>query len=167
MADENLEHKAPQEESKKDTVRINLPPGLTGRGAPGTGAPPPSPTAKPQAPRPAANLEEEAKKETAVMSRPAEVPRPKKDTSRVQVVAAKPIVAGAEAARPSIKLHREEEAAAPEAAGAAAAPGKGAKPVRPAAVGSGALSGADAALSIVAVVVSVVLAGYLAYIAFG
>jgi hypothetical protein len=168
MADENLEHKPPQEESKKDTVRINLPPGLTGRGAPGTGAPPPSPTAKPQTPRPAGAPEEEAKKETAVMGRPAEVPRPKKDTSRVQVVAAKPITAGADAARPSIKLHREEEAAAPAApAAAAAAPGKGAKPARPAAVGGGALSGVEAALSIVAIVVSVVLAGYLAYIAFG
>ena len=167
MADENLERKPPQEESKKDTVRINLPPGLTGRGAPGTGAPPPSPTAKPQAPRPAGTPDEEAKKETAVMSRPAEVPRPKKDTSRVQVVAAKPIVAGADAARPSIKLHREEEAAAPAApAAAAAAPGKAAKPVRPAGGGS-ARSGADAALSVVAIVVSVALAGYLAYIAFG
>ena len=39
MADENLEQNRPAEESKKDTVRINLPPGLTGRGGPGAGAP--------------------------------------------------------------------------------------------------------------------------------
>jgi outer membrane biosynthesis protein TonB len=164
MADENAEQNKPQEESKKDTVRINLPPGLTGRGGPPSTTPPPA--AKPQTPRPAGTPEEEAKKETAVMSRPAEVPRPKKDTSRVQVVAAKPIVAGAD--RPSIKLHREEEAAPAPAAAApgAAAPGKGAKPAKPVAAGA-ALSGADAAMSIVAMVLSVVLAGYLAYIAFG
>lgn len=167
MADEIPEQKRPEEESKKDTVRINLPPGLTGRGAPGTGAPPPSPTAKPKVPGSPANPEEEAKKETAVMGRPAEVPRPKKDTSRVQVVAAKPIVAGAP--RPAIKLQQDEAPAAPEpAAPAAASAGKGAKPApRPASTGGGAPSGAEAGLSIAAIVLTLVVAGYLAYIAFG
>jgi hypothetical protein len=164
MADENLEQKRPEEESKKDTVRINLPPGLTGRGAPGTGGAPP-PSVKPKPAGPPGSPEDEAKRETSVMGRPAEVPRPKKDTSRVQVVAAKPITA--DAARPAIKIRREDEVpAAPESAGpAAAAPaGRGAKPVS---AGAGAPSGAEAGLNIFAIVVSLAVAGYLAYIAFG
>ena len=63
------------------------------------------PPPKPKAPGPAVNPEEEAKKETAVMGRPAEAPKPKKDTSRVQVTAAKP--ATPEAPRPTVKLRRE------------------------------------------------------------
>ncbi len=174
MADENLEQKRPEEESKKDTVRINLPPGLTGRGIPGTGAPgtgaPPSPMAKPKVPGSTASPEDEAKRETSVMARPAEAPKPKKDTSRVQVVAAKPITAGAP--RPSIKLqHEDETAPASEAATVmpgAGPSGKGAKPAgRPAPVGAVAPSGAEAGLSLVAVVLSLAVAGYLAYIAFG
>ncbi|MGD1019121.1 MAG: hypothetical protein ABSA12_07355 [Verrucomicrobiia bacterium] len=167
MADEHPEQKRPEEESKKDTVRINLPPGLTGRGGPSTGAPPP--IAKPKAPGAPANPEEEAKKETAVMSRPTEAPKPKKDTSRVQVVAAKPITA--DSPRPTIKLQREDGAPpAPEAAAAtpgAGPAGKAVKPVRPVSVGAGAPSGVEAALSIVAIVLSLAVAGYLAYIAFG
>jgi hypothetical protein len=166
MADENLEQKRPEEESKKDTVRINLPPGITGRGAPGTGAPPPA--AKPRPPGSPASPEDEAKRETSVMGRPTEAPKPKKDTSRVQVVAAKPITA--DAARPTVKLVRDEPSAAPEAAAmpAAAPSGKGAKPAaRPVPVGAGAPSGAEAGLSIVAIVLSLAVAGYLAYIAFG
>jgi hypothetical protein len=122
--------------------------------------------AKPKPPGAPASPEEEAKKETAVMGRPIEAPKPKKDTSRVQVVAAKPIVAGA--ARPSIKLqHEDETPPAPEAAAAGPA-GKGAKPVaRPAPVAAGAPSGAEAGLSIAAIVLSLAVAGYLAYIAFG
>ena len=108
MADEIPEQKRPEEESKKDTVRINLPPGLTGRGTPGAGAPPPSATAKPKVPGAPASPEDEAKRETSVMARPTEAPRPKKDTSRVQVVAAKPITAGAP--RPQIKLQQDEPA---------------------------------------------------------
>jgi hypothetical protein len=165
MADEIPEQKRPEEESKKDTVRINLPPGLTGRGAPGTGAPPPSPMAKPKVPGSPGSPEDEAKRETSVMGRPAEVPRPKKDTSRVQVVAAKPITA--DAPRPTVKLIRDEPAPAPEPATAAAPTGKGAKPAKPAPVGGGAPGGADAGLSIAAIVLTLAVAGYLAYIAFG
>jgi hypothetical protein len=164
MADEIPEQKRPEEESKKDTVRINLPPGLTGRGAPGTGAAPPSPMAKPKVPGSPSSPEEEAKKETAVLGRPTGAPRPKKDTSRVQVVAAKPITADS---RPPVKLIRENEpSAAPESAGPAGpVAGKGAKPApRPASVG--APSGADAGLSIAAMVLALAVAGYLAYIAF-
>jgi translation initiation factor IF-2 len=170
MADEIPEQNRPAEESKKDTVRINLPPGITGRGTPGTGAPPPSPMAKPKAPGAPASPEDEAKRETSVMARPTEAPKPKKDTSRVQVVAAKPITAGGP--RPAIKLqHEDETPAAPEAAAAmpgAGPSGKGAKPAgRPAPVGAGAPSGAEAGLSLVAIVLSLAVAGYLAYIAFG
>jgi hypothetical protein len=163
MADEHPEQKRPEEESKKDTVRINLPPGLTGRGGPSTGAPPP--IAKPKAPGAPANPEEEAKKETAVMARPTEAPKPKKDTSRVQVVAAKPIIAGAP--RPTIKLQHEDEAHAAPGAAAVAPPGAApaGKPVRP--VSAGAPDGANAGLSIAAIVLSLAVAGYLAYIAFG
>ncbi len=173
MADENLEQNKPAEESKKDTVRINLPPGLTGRGGSGAGAPgagaPPSPTAKPKAPGTPGSPEDEAKRETLVMARPAEAPKPKKDTSRVQVVAAKPITVGG--ARPTIKLQHEEEApAAPEAAAAmpGGPSGKGAKPAaRPAPDGAGAPSGAEAGLSLAAMVLSLAVVGYLAYIALG
>jgi len=168
MADEIPEQNRPAEESKKDTVRINLPPGITGRGAPGTGAPPPSPMAKPKVPGSLGSPEDEAKRETSVMARPTEAPKPKKDTSRVQVVAAKPITA--DTARPPVKLRREDDAPpAPESAGPAGAAqaGKGAKPApRPVSVG-GAPSGAEAGLSIVAIVLTLAVAGYLAYIAFG
>ena len=167
MADENLEPRRPEEESKKDTVRINLPPGLTGRGAPGSGAPPPA--AKPKPPGVPVNPEEEAKKETAVLPRPVEAPRPKKDTSRVQVVAAKPITA--DASRPAVKLRREEEAAQEPsgAASAGAAAGKAARSgPSPAYVAAGAPGAAEQpALSVVAIVLSIAVAGYLAYIAFG
>jgi hypothetical protein len=162
MADEIPEQKRPEEESKKDTVRINLPPGLTGRGTPGPGGAP-SPMAKPKVPGSPGSPEDEAKRETSVMSRPTEAPKPKKDTSRVQVVAAKPITA--DGTRPPVKLVRDEPAAAPEAA-TAATTAKGAKPApRPAAVG--APSGAEAGLSIFAMILSLAVAGFLAYIAFG
>ena len=166
------------EESKKDTVRINLPPGLTGRGAPappGVTSPPPP---KPKTPGPPVNPEEEAKKETAVMGRPAEAPKPKKDTSRVQVTAAKP--AAPETPRPSVKLRREDEGAPPPpaAAPAAAAATPGLKaaptartvgvPTKPAAPAmAGAPSALEAILSLVALVLSLAVAGYLAFITFG
>jgi translation initiation factor IF-2 len=174
MADDNPEQIQRAEESKKDTVRINLPPGLTGRGAPappGVTSPPPP---KPKTPGPPVNPEEEAKKETAVMGRPAEAPKPKKDTSRVQVTAAKP--AAPETPRPTVKLRREDEAAPPAAPPAApATPGLKAAPA-PRTVGvpklaapamASAPSGAEVALSLVALVLSLAVAGYLAFITFG
>jgi hypothetical protein len=161
MADEIPEQKRPEEESKKDTVRINLPPGIAGRGTPGPGGAPPA--AKPKLPGSPASPEDEAKRETSVMSRPTEAPKPKKDTSRVQVVAAKPITA--DGTRPPVKLVRDEPSPAPEVAAAAPA-AKGAKPApRPPAVG--APSGAEAGLSVFAMVLSIAVAGYLAYIVFG
>src|SRR5258707_923621 len=105
MADEIPEQNKPQEESKKDTVRINLPPGLAGRGGAPSVTPPASVPLRPTAP--SANPADEAKKETAVMGRPVEAPKPKKDTARVQVSPAKP---AATEARPALKLRQEEEA---------------------------------------------------------
>src|SRR5439155_18250277 len=99
MADEKPLQETPGDESKKDTVRINLPPGLTGRPTAPSGAPTPAP--RPVAPRPPSSDVDEAKKETAVMGTPVTAPKPKKDTSRVQVSAAKP--APPEAGKPAVK----------------------------------------------------------------
>src|ERR1022692_2508635 len=142
MADETPEQR-PAEELKKDTVRINLPPGLTGRSAtPSITHPTPAPTNRP--PGPPVSPEEEAKKETSVMGRPAEAPKPKKDTSRVQVTAAKP--AAPDAPRPTVKLRQDGDPVAPPA-GSAPAPGLKAPPttrpvagLKPVAVSGGRLS---------------------------
>jgi len=154
MPDEKPEQERPAEEAKKDTVRINLPPGLTGRGA--SVGPAASSAPKVAPPTPSASPEEEAKKETAVLGRPAEAPKPKQDTSRVQVVAAKPSPAPG---RPAVKLRRDEPAPAP--APAAAAPHAAAPAMTPA------TSAADLGLSVVAMILSLVVAGYLAWLAFG
>jgi hypothetical protein len=143
------------EESKKDTVRINLPPGL-GKSAPAPpgGAPPPS---KLRPPAPPGTSEDEAKKETAVLGTPLATPKPKKDTSRVQVSAAKP--AAQETPRPAVKLKRDETPAAPLPPSAAAPPGARQTTV------VAAPSGVDAALSVFAVVLSIAVLAYLAFIA--
>ena len=157
MADETPQQRSP-EEMKKDTVRINLPPGLTGRGAtPSVTPPTPAPSNRPP-PGPPANPEEEAKKETAVMGRPAETPKPKKDTSRVQVTAAKPV--SPESPRPTVKL-RQDAPAAPAAAGTPATAAHAAAPAM-----AGASDGGGGALSLVAMVLSIAVAGYLAFLAF-
>jgi hypothetical protein len=157
MADEQPPQERPAEEAKKDTVRINLPPGLTGRGTAQAGPAAP-PGAKAVSPAHAASPEEEAKKETAVLGRPAEAPKPKQDTSRVQVVAAKPSPAAGQ--RPTVKLRRDEPAPAPAPAAAAAAhvaaPAMAAGP-----------SAADLGLSVAAMILSLLVVGYLAWLAFG
>ena len=154
MADETPQR--PAEELKKDTVRINLPPGLTGRSAtPSITHPTPAPSNRP--PGPPVSPEEEAKKETSVMGRPAEAPKPKKDTSRVLVTAAKPVAA--ESPRPTVKLQRDP-APAPAAAGIPAAAPAAAR------VTAGTSDGGGGALSLVAMVLSLAVAGYLAYLAF-
>jgi hypothetical protein len=173
MADDNPDQIQRAEESKKDTVRINLPPGLTARGAPPPPGVQPPPSLKAKTPGPPVNPEEEAKKETAVMGRPAEAPKPKKDTSRVQVTAAKP--ATPETPRPTVKLRQEGEVPAAPAPAAAPTPGlkpppttrpvAGPKPV--VAARGGAPSGADLALSLFALVLSLAVAGYLAFIIYG
>ena len=157
MADEKPEQERPAEEAKKDTVRINLPPGLAGRGAgPISPSAPPAPKAAPS--KPAASPEEEAKKETAVLGRPAEAPKPKQDTSRVQVVAAKPSPAAGQ--RPTVKLRRDEPTPPPT-------PAVGPTPPPSAARASAAPSGADVGLSVLAMILSLAVAGYLAYLVFG
>jgi hypothetical protein len=150
MADEKPEQIKPEEESKKDTVRINLPPGLTSR-APATQpipAPPPPPPVKPAAA--VAVTDDEAKKQTAVMGKPVTAPKPKTDTSRVQVPGAK----AAEEAKPGLKLKREgEPAAAPVAA---AAPAVAVAP-----------SGPNPALSVVSMLLAIAVTLYLAWLTLG
>jgi hypothetical protein len=155
MADEKPVPSASEEENKKDTVRINLPPGLTGRPTTPSGAPTPAP--RPVAPRPASSSDDEAKKETAVMGTPLTAPKPKKDTSRVSVSAAKP--APPETPRPTVKLKRDESPAAVPPTVAATQPS--------AAPAMAAVSGADAGLSLAAMVLSLGVLGYLAFVAMG
>jgi len=163
MADEQPQQPQPPppaEEAKKDTVRINLPLGLTGGRSPAP-APGGAPPAKLKPTGPPGTPDDEAKKETAVMGTPVAAPKPKKDTSRVQVSSAKP--AAPELPRPTVKLKRDEApAAVPPTVAAtapAAAPGKVAATVA-------APSGADAALSVGAIVLSLAVLGYLAFLAF-
>lgn len=154
MADEKPEQLNPAEESKKDTVRINLPPGLAARVGP---TPPTGAPVTRAEPKPApVSLEDEAKRETAVMGKPSTAPKVKSDTSRVQVTAAKPIVP--ETPRPTVKLRRDETA--PVTVSTAAAP------AQPAMVAAGP-SGAEAGLAVVAMALSVVVLVYLASLALG
>jgi hypothetical protein len=155
MADEKPIQNVPDDESKKDTVRINLPQSIAGK--PAGGSPTPTVRLKPAgAPSTAGSSEEESKKETAVMGMPAPVAKPKKDTSRVQVPAAKPGVP--EMPRPTVKLKREEgssvQAPAPAPVGAPA------PALAPVAAAAGP-SGADIGLAIAACVLAVAVAGYL------
>ncbi len=157
MADEKPQQNAPEEDSKKDTVRINLPPGLTGRPIASTGGPPPAAKVKPPTPPGPPADEDESKKSTAMMGTPVTTPKPKKDTSRVQVSAAKPGVP--EMPRPTVKLKREEAAPAPAAAAMSAplaAPTVAAAP-----------SGGDVGLSLAAMVLSLAVLGYLVFVAMG
>ena len=155
MTDEKQVPAAPEEETKKDTVRINLPAGLTGKAA--TPSPTAATTMRITPPKPAAGSEgTEAKKETAVMGRPAETPKPKSDTSRVQVPSAKPTVP--ETPRPTVRLRREPEAVAPAASVAAPT----AAPVMAAGPGP-----VDVALAVGAMVLSIIVLAYLAMVSMG
>ncbi|MBM3860922.1 MAG: hypothetical protein FJ395_14920 [Verrucomicrobia bacterium] len=88
MADPNI---VPDEESKKDTVRINLPAGT-----------------QPAKRDTAAMSADQTKKETAMMGMPGD---PKKDTSRVAVPSAKPAMP--DMPRPTVRLRREPIPTAP------------------------------------------------------
>jgi hypothetical protein len=90
------------------------------------------------------------------MGRPAEAPKPKKDTSRVQVTAAKP--ATPESPRPTVKL---QQATPAPAVAVASASSPAAAPAR-----AGTSDGGGGALSLVAMVLSLIVAGALAYLAF-
>ncbi len=96
------------------------------------------------------------------MGTPVVAPKPKKDTSRVQVSAAKPAVP--EMPRPTVKLKRDEAPAAVPPVVAATSPA--APPAAKVAAVGAAPSGADAALSIGAIVLSLAVLGYLAFLAF-
>ncbi len=91
------------------------------------------------------------------MGRPAEAPKPKKDTSRVQVTAAKP-AGSPEAPRPTVKL--QQDAPAPTVAGKTVVATSA-----PVVVASS--DGGGGALSLVAMLLSLAVAGYLAFLAFG
>ena len=158
MADEKPDQSKSEEETKKDTVRINLPPGLGGRGA--TSPPPsapPTPKVKPEPKE--STTEDEAKKATAVMGKPVETPKPKKDTARVHVPSAKPSVP--EMPKPTVKLRREAEAAPgesdAEATPTAMAPAVGVQPA--------AASGVDAGLALISIVLSLAVLVYLVTLA--
>jgi len=157
--EEESKQPALQEEVKKDTVRINLPPGLGGRtGAP---SPPTSATSRVKLAPSTGSPEEEAKKGTSVIGMPVAVPKPKKDTSRVQVTAAKP--PAPEAPRSAVRLKREEPAPTAAPATASGAPTKPA----PASVTATAPSAVDAGLAIGAIVLSIAVLVYLAMVAMG
>jgi hypothetical protein len=154
MADDKF---APsQEDSKKDTVRINLPPATpVGTAPPGgpatvklnltsTGAPIRTP---------------EEKEATAIIGRPPAVGKPKTDTSKVDLAKAKQAVPATP--RPTVKLRREPEPAA--AAAPSAAPAMAATPVASIAA---APSGAETGISVAAMVLAVAVVAYLAYVVF-
>ncbi|MCG3148906.1 MAG: hypothetical protein PCFJNLEI_02356 [Verrucomicrobiae bacterium] len=156
MADEKSIQNVPDDDSKKDTVRINLPQGGAVKPA---GSPTPTVRLKPSPIPGAVASDDESKKETAVMGMPVATPKPKKDTSRVQVPATKP--GAPEMPRPTVKLKREEGTsqiapAAPTAPTPAAAPA-----ARPAAAAVSSVSGVDFGLAIAAMLVALAVAGYL------
>jgi hypothetical protein len=160
MADETPQQTSPQEESKKDTVRINLPPGVGGRtGAPPPGSPTNSATTRLKPAGATGSTDDEAKKETSVMGMPVTAPKPKKDTSRVQVATAKP--GPPEPSRPIMRLKQEERPLPPTPVSAPAAPGSPASAHAAAAV----TSAADAGLAIGAIVLSVAVLVYLTMVA--
>ena len=156
MADEQPIQNVPDEESKKDTVRINLPQSLAGK----TGAPPPggAPTVRLKPSIAPGTTEEESKKETAVMGTPVAAPKPKKDTSRVAVPAAKPAVP--EMPRPTVKLKREEPPPAPTPPPAAVAPA----PVAAAPVKVSGMGGLDVGLAVAAAVCCIAVVAYLFHV---
>jgi hypothetical protein len=100
--------------------------------------------------------EGDSKKDTAVMGTPT--PTTKRDTSRVQVAAAKP--GAPEMPRPTVRLRREE-AAATAPVSAVVAPSVPA----PAPVVALKPSGAEVGLSLAAIVLSLAVVGYLASVA--
>ena len=139
---------ANQEESKKDTVRINLPTNAPGRT--GTPVPPGPPTQR-------LKTEEEAKKETAVMG--ASASGSKKDTSRVQVAAAKPSTP--EMPRPTVRLRRDEGPTGPATVAPASVS------MAPAPATAAAATGAEVGLAVGAMVLSIAVLVYLAVVAMG
>ena len=171
MANENQVNDDFQDESMRDTVRINLPQGGSGKppatptptvrlkpaGAPNV-APSTADTRKATAAISLPTAPSQSKKDTAAVTQVAvattpTVPQPKPDTSRVQVPAAKPTVP--EMPRPTVKLKREEPVAT-------AAPVIESETVAPEADTAAApTSLLDVGLALAAMVVALAVAGYL------
>jgi hypothetical protein len=109
---------------------------------------------------------EEAKKETAVMGAPVTTPKPKKDTSRVEVPAAKPTAP--EIPRPTVKLKREEAVPPPAPAPVAPTAAPTGMPVTVAsAAGPSGPSTLDTILALVAAAAAIAVVAYLAMIVTG
>jgi hypothetical protein len=155
MADEPIQNVS-DDDSKKDTVRINLPQGGAAKPA---GSPTPTVRLKPGPGSAGASSDDESKKETAVMGTPVATPKPKKDTSRVQVPATKP--GAPEMPRPTVKLKREGDtsqiAPPPSAPPPSAGPAPAARPVATVST----ISGVDVGLAIAAMLLALAVAGYL------
>ena len=182
MANDNQVNDPSDDESKKDTVRINLPQGLGGKppaiptptvrlkpaAIPGAAAGPVD-TKKATAAITPPPLATKSKKDTAaltpaatvaaapagVAAAPAPAPaKTKKDTSRVAPTAAKPTVP--EMPRPTVKLKREESSAP-------ALPPMAQQPAAPAseAATDTATSLLDVSLAVAAMVLALTVAGYL------
>ena len=153
MADEQPVQNVPLDDDKRDTVRINLPQGISGK-------PPTNPTPtvrlRPAGTPTVAQPSADAKKATAAITpgaAAAATPAQKKDTSRVQATAAKPSVP--EMPRPTVKLKREEHTAATPVA---AAPQPAPAPIVAAPATSSVI---DVVLAIAAMVMALAVAGYL------
>ena len=172
MADEQPVQNTPPDSESRDTVRINLPQGVAGK-------PPvmPTPTVRlraPGAPQ-VATSEAEHKKATAAISSTTVPIKPKKDTAqvaaamastaaanpkketaRVQMPVAKP--SAPEMPRPTVKLKREEPPAQPVAP---VAPVVVPQPVSNQGAAGSATSIIDLSLAIAAMVLALIVAGYL------
>ncbi|MGD0017410.1 MAG: hypothetical protein ABSC38_07855 [Verrucomicrobiia bacterium] len=152
-----------QEDSKRDTVRINLPPTGPG-GVPSAGGPS---TVKLKTISVGGTTQTSEEKEaTVIISRPtAPGVKPKSDTSHVEVAGAKPTTPATP--RPTLKLRREDgPAPTPEPAPATPSTAKATPAPAPVSAIAAAPSGMDNIMAIVAMVLAVAVTAYLAYVAF-
>jgi len=144
----------PQEDSKKDTVRINLPTAArVGTAPPGGPATVKLNVASTGAP---SHFPEE-KEATAIIGRPPAPGKPKTDTSQVDVAGGKRSAPAP--VRPTVKLRREAEPAAPMAAGAPTM----AAPEEVVVAESG---GPETSMALAAMALALAVTAYLAYVAF-
>ena len=150
-----------QEDSKRDTVRINLPPTGPG-GTPSTGGPS---TVKLKTVSVSGTTQTPEEKEaTVIIGRPtAPGGKPKADTSQVEVAGAKPTTP--ETPRPTVKLRREARPS-PTPAPAPATPSTAKATPAPVSAIAAAPSGMDTGMAIAAMVLAIAVTAYLAYVAF-